>query len=63
MFKAENITFRGASFWMGPENSKRSQTRDRCRILGLQKHNFGGYKIWEVTQKGRGWETSLLPLS
>ena len=35
---------------MGPEILKQSQTRDRCRILGLQqKHNFGGYQKLEAT--------------
>ena len=48
---------------MGPENSRQSQCRDRDRILIFEARTFrrlekiGGYK------KGRGWETSLLPLS
>ena len=33
IFKAEYITFRGASFWMGPKKSRQSQFRDRDRIL------------------------------
>ena len=33
IFKAEYITFRGASFWRGPENWEQSQFRDRYRIL------------------------------
>ena len=49
IFKAEYITFRGASFWMGPENSRQSQAQDRYRILRL--HNIGGYTIWEVTKR------------
>ena len=50
IFKAEYITFRGASFWMGPENSRQSQFRDQDRILIFEARkirrleNFGGYK-------------------
>ena len=35
---------------MGPGKSKQSQTRDWCRIFGLQKHHLGGYTILEVTK-------------
>ena len=40
MFKAEYITFRGASFWRGPENSRQSQFRDRDRILIFEARKF-----------------------
>ena len=38
---------------MGLENSRQSQTRDRCRILGLQESHFGGYNMLEVTKRSK----------
>ena len=48
---------------MGPENSRRSQCRDRDRILVFKARKFRGLEHLGGYKKGRGWETSLLPLS